>query len=321
MFSATVDYFRRLMEAFGQGWNRFWFLPSDPYPLGVIRALTGLVALWLHATLWPELVRLFAAGGWLPVDVIAKTTVRGYPLSYLNFFHSPADLAVVHGLGLAVLLAFTLGFWSRLSSILALLVMLSDVHRAPLLTTQVEPIVTLVMFYLCLGPSGASWSLDRVLAERRAAAGGALLAPPRHTFMTTVSLRLLQVHLAMLYATFGAAKLMGDTWWRGMGTWWLMTRPESRWIDLTWLPTFAVNFWTHAIVAFELGFAILIWIPLARPLLLGLAVAMWSLTALITGQVEFALMMLIANLCFCSPDWLRSATGGVTRRGATTAAA
>ncbi len=124
--------------------------------------------------------------------------------------------------------------------------------------------------------------------------------------MTTVSLHLLQVHLAMLYATFGAAKLMGDTWWRGMGVWWLMTRPESRLVDLTRLPTFAINFWTHAIVAFELGFAVLIWIRLARPLLLGLAVVMWGLTALLTGQVAFALAMLVANVSFCSPDWLRS---------------
>lgn len=315
MLAATIGYFRTLGRAFADGWNRFWFLPGDPYPLGVLRALTGLLAVWLHATLWPGLVQLFGAGGWLPVEVIERTTVRGYPLSYLNFVSGPTDLAIVHALGLAVLVAFALGFWTRLASILGLLVILSDVHRAPMLTTQVEPIVTMLMFYLCLGPAGASWSLDRFLAVRKAVASGGRLAPPRHTFMTTVSLHLLQVHLAMLYATFGAAKLMGDTWWRGMGVWWLMTRPESRLVDLTHLPTFAINFWTHAIVAFELGFAVLIWIRLARPLLLGLAVVMWGLTALLTGQVAFALAMFVANVSFCSPDWLRSVAQSIPAGG------
>ena len=48
------------------GWNRFWFTPSDPYPLGLIRLLTGCLATFLHLTLLPDVGRLFAAGGWLP---------------------------------------------------------------------------------------------------------------------------------------------------------------------------------------------------------------------------------------------------------------
>ncbi len=119
----------------------------------------------------------------------------------------------------------------------------------------------------------------------------------------------------MLYATMGAAKLMGNAWWTGMGVWWLMTRPESRLIDLTGMHPFAINFWTHAIIAFELGFPILIWIRLARPLLLAIAVLMWSLMAILTGQVAFSLMMLVANLSFFSPDWLRSCSQTCCRRG------
>ena len=308
MLSAISDYFRTLGHAFAQGWNRFWFLPSDPYPLGVIRLLTGLIAIWVHVTLLSDLTRLFAAGGWLPVDVVERTTIRGYPLSYLNFASSPTDLLIAHCLGLVVLVLFTLGYWTRLTSILALIVMLSDVHRAPMITTMVEPVVTMVMFYLCLGPAGASWSLDEWLKRRKAAAAGSFVQPPSKSFTATLSLHLIQVHLAMLYATMGAAKLMGSAWWTGLGVWWLVTRPESRSADLTGMPLFLTNFWSHAIIAFELGFAILIWVRLARPLLLGIAVLMWLLMAILTGQVAFSLMMLVANLSFCSPDWLRSCT-------------
>ena len=148
MMTAVIDYFRTLGRAFGDGWNRFWFLPSDSYPLGVIRVFTGLIAIWLHATMFPDLGRLFAAGGWLPVEAVARTTSRGYPWSYLNYGSSLTDLMIMHGLGLAVLVLFTLGIWTRLTSILAFLVVLSNVHRAPMITSQVEPIVTMVLFYL-----------------------------------------------------------------------------------------------------------------------------------------------------------------------------
>jgi hypothetical protein len=316
MLAAVNDYFRTLGQAFANGWNRFWFLPSDPYPLGVIRVFTGLIAIWLHVTLLPDLGRLFAAGGWLPVEVIQRTTGRGFPLSYLNFASSPTDLLIAHFLGLAVLMLFTLGFWTRLTSILAFVVMISNVHRAPMITSQVEPIVTMVLFYLCLGPAGASWSLDRLFARRKAIAAGSFVPPVSKSFTATLSLHLMQVHLAMLYAMMGAAKLMGSAWWTGMGVWWLVARPESRLLDLTGMPLFLINFWTHAVVAFELGFSILIWIRLARPLLLGIAVVMWSLMAILTGQIEFSLMMLVANLCYCSPDWLRSCSATFSRRPA-----
>ena len=42
---AIGSYFRTLSSRFGNGWNRFWFAPSDPMTLGVIRIFTALVAL------------------------------------------------------------------------------------------------------------------------------------------------------------------------------------------------------------------------------------------------------------------------------------
>ena len=41
MSKHVVDYFARLADAFGQGWTRFWFTPSDPTILSVIRICVG----------------------------------------------------------------------------------------------------------------------------------------------------------------------------------------------------------------------------------------------------------------------------------------
>jgi hypothetical protein len=313
MQCGVANYFRSLVDGVADGWNRFWFTPSDSYPLGLIRLLTGCLATLLHLTLLPDVGRLFAAGGWLPPEAVDRLTIRGGSTSLFDLFSSPGELTAIHLLGLAVLVLFTLGFWSRLTSILALIVILSDVHRGPMLTSQFEPVLTMVMCYLCLGPSGASWSLDRLLARRRAttlvARAAAESSAP--SWAATVSVRLIQVHLALLMATMGGAKIFGATWWVGSAVWWLASRPESRLVDLTGLGEYAINFWTHAIVAVELSFPILVWSRLLRPLVLTLAALVWISLALLTGQITFALMMLVASLSFCSPAWLR----GCCRKG------
>jgi hypothetical protein len=62
-------------------------------------------------------------------------------------------------------------------------------------------------------------------------------------------------------------------------------------------------------VLFELGFALLIWNRAARPLLLALAVPMWLSLALVSGLTAFCAMMLVANLAFFAPSFLRSILG------------
>lgn len=125
--------------------------------------------------------------------------------------------------------------------------------------------------------------------------------------MATIATRLIQIHLALFVAMMGFSKLSGDVWWIGTGMWWLMARPESRLVDLTGLHATPklVEAWTHLVVLFELTFPVLIWAPLARPLLLAWGLFTWASIALVTGDVPFALMMCVASLAFVSPAALQ----------------
>jgi hypothetical protein len=314
------QYLGDLGRSFGQAWNRFWFTPRDPLVLSVIRVAAGLVALYLVASYSPDLGRFFGPGGLLPVETVEalqrpdpETMPRRWRFSYLDYMQSGSDLWLAHVAGLAVLGLYTVGFWTRISSCLALVVVLSYVHRGPVLTGEVEPVLALVMFYLCLAPSGRYLSVDAWLARRRAAniprTESAPAGASNLSTAATIATRLMQVHLSLLYAGMALGKLAGDAWWSGAAVWWLIARPEQRLVDLTWLADhpFVVNAWTHAIVVFELTFAVLIWNRLARPLLLWLAAAMWILLVPITGLAAFALLMLAANLSFVPPDTVRRA--------------
>ena len=319
--AAVREYFGTLLDRFGEAWNRFWFEPSDPYTLSLIRVLTGIIALYTQLTLLPDATRFFAASGWLPIETIAELEAGRSSPSYFNYLTSATEVRMAVVAGIIVLAMFTAGLFTRLMTAGSLLVMLSTVNRAPMLASQLEPVIIMVLFYLCFAPAGEYFSLDRWLKRRRAAQPGGPAMPlePRRSVGATIATRLLQVHLAMLYATMGLSKLFSPEWWNGSGVWWLVMRPNSSLVDLSDLAThpYLVNAWTHAIVAFELAFAVLIWNRLARPLLLGISAVMWLLTGMLIGNVPFALMMLAANLAFVPPETLRralSAFQGQTRQ-------
>jgi hypothetical protein len=334
--SAAGDYFSELCESFGDGWNRFWFRPSDPAPLCLIRIAAGLVTLYLLATYTPDLETFFGPNGLETPELLASLQAepgrfdrqsvvhqirdslpKQFGFSYLNFLDTPGLRKAGHFAGLTVLAMFTAGLFTRVTSVMSLLVLLSYVHGGPLLTAQVEPILAFVLLYLCLGPAGADWSLDRWLARRRHGAAPVALqaaysspaaAPTRRSSAATISIRLIQVHLALVYAMMAIGKVSSDVWWSGSAMWWLMAKTESRLVDFTWLhgARVAVDALTNAVMLYQIAFPILIWNRLARPLLLGLGVVVWGLLALVTGMVPFALALLIASVAFVSAETVRS---------------
>ena len=117
-------------EQMGECWNRFWFTATDPVNLGWIRLLTGVVALYLQLTLAFDLGRFFGPEGYLPI----RTSVDWYawfidtggePMlkySYLSYLQTPGQLAAAHWAGIAVLLLFTAGVMTRVTSVLSLIV-------------------------------------------------------------------------------------------------------------------------------------------------------------------------------------------------------
>ncbi len=315
MIGAAAQYCSSLVDRFGRQWNRFWYTPTDVYTLCVMRVLTGLVALCYHLSYGSDLVRWFGARGLLPRQSVRFITGAGidsqwnYGFSIFQWTDSPALLWVLYGGGLVILLMYTCGWWTRISSILSLIVLLSYVHRAPMIASQAEPILTMLVAYLCLAPTGSYLSLDRWQRQRkRHHASLVAETEPLKSTAATVSLRLIQVHTAAFYVVAGLTKLAGTAWWSGEAMWFLMAQSESRLVDVTFLRehVYLINAWTHGIVWFDLLFGVFIWNQTARPLLLAISLVVWLSLAMITGLVTFSLLMLIANVSFVSPELVRS---------------
>jgi predicted DCC family thiol-disulfide oxidoreductase YuxK len=106
-----------------------------------------------------------------------------------------------------------------------------------------------------------------------------------------------------------------------MAIWDMIASAEFRVFDLTWIAAYPwlLNVLTHGSLAIELGYPVLIWVLMLRPLVL-VSVAFLHIGIGLTapGLTEFGLAMMAANLAFVSGSWLRSL---VTGRDRTTAAA
>jgi hypothetical protein len=316
-------YFRTLFSRFGSGWTRFWFMPSDAIVLTLLRILVAVVALWWYLGFFTDLQKWFAPGGYFPLEMAKQYRVMAdelqegrFAFSVLDYVDSPAQLNFVYGLGLVALVMMLTGTFSRVATIASLVAVLSFIHRGPIMWRPVDNILVILMFYLCIGPAGANFSVDAMVRHRRRQkefGGHEPLGPPLVvSSAATVAIRLMQVHLALIYAAMVAAQLQVAAWWQGTAVWWMMARSDSRLVDLTFLNgmgqafEYFVNFCTHVVILYEVCFPLLIWNQLARPILIVLGAFVWGGMALISGSVSFAVLMFIAGLAFLSPEGLRS---------------
>lgn len=313
---AVKHYFQELSASAGNAWNRFWFTASDVFPLALLRMVAGFAAFYFLVSHTADLILWFGPRGLLPIETVQQLTggaannTASFRFSHMLLTNAPSALWLFHVLACLTTLAFALGLFSRVTNVLTLLAVLCYVHRAPMITAQLEAVLTMVLLYLCLAPTGAALSIDSFLARRREK------VLPKQSVWANLSVRLLQVHLAGLYLMMGLTKLAGEVWWTGDAVWWLIARTESRAVDLTFFYQFPylINLWTHGIVAFELTFPILVWNRHLRPLLLGIGVAVWLSILALTGLAAYCLLMIFANMVFVKPQILRQCCAVCCRR-------
>jgi hypothetical protein len=297
------EYFSTLAEKSSGLWDRFWFTPRDPVVLGLVRILSGLMLLYTHAV-WGLRLEVFL--GRHPI-LEPQTMLAEYPGAWASFWWhvAPEWAAPVHWLSLAILALFTVGLFTRVTAVLAWLVTVSYANRLFFATFGLDQINVFLAFYLAISPCGAALSLDRWRKARRCGLEDRWTAAP--SIGANVAIRLIQIHMCIVYLFAGLAKLEGESWWSGYAMWQAFANYEYQTLDMTWLAphVYVWNFMTHFTVAWEISFCGLIWFPLLRPIVLFFAVLLHLGIGLCLGMWTFGLVMLIGCSAFLSPVLVR----------------
>ena len=286
LLNDTGSYLGDLRRGMLRGWNAFFFSSADPTSLGLVRIAVGLLAFWSLLVFGLDLQDYFGSTGWADPGAIRAID---RPLAWSFWFLVPDGwLRPVWCLCLAVLALFTVGLFSRVTAVLCWMIVVSTVRRVPIALYGFDQVLSTLTFYVAIsGASGQAVSLDRFIRRWRQARAAAIQvinrsgAPGRRvwpdepgrppaTVSANLALRLIQLHLVVIYGMAGLAKLQGPTWWNGTAIWKTMATGEFVVLDFTALAAWPllVNLITHASLALELLYSVFVWVKLVRPLLL-----------------------------------------------------
>lgn len=300
LVASTRNYFTELWRA----WNNFWFTPTDPATLALIRLLAGGMMLYTHFVWSFDLAGFIGRDGYTPVEMLKGMPTRDVTVWSLFDWIGPNWLLwTVHILALGVFACLFLGLFSRVAAVLAYLLAVSYVHRVtPGAFYGLDKANCMMAMYLMLGPCGARYSLDRLWRLRRGDA-----SEPAPSTAANVAIRLLQLHLCVVYFFSALAKIEGNTWRVGTAMWWAAANYEYQSLPLTWLADWPmlIAFFTHLTVFWELSYAFLVWNRFTRPWMIWTAVAVHGGIALFMGMITFGLAMIFANLSFLKPETVR----------------
>jgi hypothetical protein len=295
-------------------WDRFWFAPQQPHTLALIRILGGAMLFYTHLVWSLNLVAFLGKDGWLPTKTVVlmnqgvdRTT---YAWSYLYYVDSPALLWALHIGALVVFALLTIGYQTRVMAVLSFIITISYCHRLTGSLFGLDQINALLATYLMLGPSGAVYSVDRWLATRRGQ-----IAPPLPTVGANIAIRLIQLHMCVIYLFGGIGKARGELWWDGSALWYAFAILEYQSLDMTWTVHYpaVLAFFTHVTIFWELSYAFLVWPKLTRPIMVGLAVAVHAGIGIALGMKTFGLVMIIANLAFVYPEYVQATVAAIGR--------
>lgn len=281
------------------GIRNAWLAPVTARPLAWFRMglAAGLLAQAL--SLLGHLHDLYGRYGLVDWSVMWESQWAGVPnLAWLDGplekIDVPTSFAVPLTFALYVvgLLGLVVGYRTRLAAGVAWLTHTALVGSSFMTSYGVDQFAHIGLFYCLWFPAGQALSLDHSLGMQR----GKALAP---TFAAWLSLRLLQLHVGVIYTASGIEKALGHQWWNGEALWRaVIGAPLGTPFDCSFLAGFP---WLSqglcwATLLLEAGVFVWVWHPWLRKIWLGSTVSLHLGIAFVLGLGSFSAVMIVFDV-------------------------
>lgn len=280
-------------------WNRFFYTGIPVDGLCYFRFFLGLIMLatfmqdMIYADLW------WSDTGLLPL----KEALKQLSFFHFNLFevlpNTPLTLRLLIIIHILFLLSFTLGFKTRLTTILLFITTLSFHQRNMLILNSADLLLRIFLFYLIFAPCGNKYSLDSFIAKRQG---------KRLKETTTFWIhRLIQIQIAFLYITTFFAKSKGINWLEGSAVYYA-TRLED--MSRFYIPWILDNFFTIKLLTWftlfiEFSLGTLVWIKEFRKPIIVLGIFFHLGIEWTMSIPTFELMMIVSLVMMLEPQDLK----------------
>lgn len=199
-------------------------LALDTRTLAQFRICLASVLLINLATRVADFPSMYADTGAMPLATVREhwaTTAR-WSLHWLSA--SPTYQAVLFGLGGWCALLLLIGLWTRVSTVMSWVLLVSLHTRVPLAVNGGDVLLVLLLFWAMFVPLGQAWSVDSWLSRRRQqtgsekglSAGQAPDARAPNARVLCVGTAAILMQVAIMYGTTGYWKF-NDVWLGGEG--------------------------------------------------------------------------------------------------------
>ena len=300
----------------------FFFEPSTSHTLAVIRVFTGVMIAYIHGVWLLRLDDFFGSHALVDNEFWRVLHAGSVSDAKWNYLVQIDSLPLIRWHEIAALIAgvfVALGLFTRMSLLVAWFLTLMTVHRLTGFLFGLDQIAVMLLTYLCIAQSNSVLSLDRILffyfpklqSNRFYTAIAGLKDIALHqdisTWNNTLTTRLIQIHLCIIYLFGGLGKLRGEMWWDGSAMWFSSAAYEYQSLDLTWIGRMPIlgALLTHITLFWEVSYAALIWPKWTRPFVLATAVLVHGGIACFLGMITFGWIMIVANLVFIPSDLMR----------------
>ncbi len=313
-----------------RSWVGFWFSPTDPLGMHVIRVLASILFLGWLLPFAGQLDAMFGPQGWFDQQAYREAAGLpegarpqiGWSVLYLCGSNSIL-LKAAYGVSLAVLVLFAAGVATRLTAVLTWVIVVSFTAN-PATSYDAEALLVILAFYLMigyvfLGQGNRGQSLSsRLLGGRQiwlffsGPSGGGAEARA-DSVAANVAVRLLQVHLAIVIVTSGFHKLQFGDWWAGVALWYPLYPPFATTLEdarehmanrVSVLAILSVA--AYVTLCWQITFPLLARGALGRKILLAGAIVGWLGCTFLYGLPLFGPAIFIGCLSYLSPaEWQR----------------
>lgn len=211
--------------------QQFFLQPVPLQTLGCFRIATGAFALIQLFILLPDWMWFYGPQGIIPWEISDTLSTRYTPgMTDLSNLLSNVHLSANNTVYLVTILYFIsligliAGYKTRLMGICAWIMHLLLNTTGHFTAYGVETFTHIALFYCAVLPVGCCWSVDAIKSTSTLS-----------SYLITLSVRIVQVHLCIMYMASGLEKAMGQQWWTGEAIWIAMQQDQFHQVNIDWM--------------------------------------------------------------------------------------